>query len=153
MAAAAAALAIADARRKGWRVYGEPIAAGLGVDGSKMYQVGGCPPPPPSFLRADATLPTTQACWCDAAAFVMSPPLRSDPTVKETLMKMLATGELAWCARACVCASECVYVCMCVCVQRVSPACVISVGTDNWCVRRSVSDRRADGAVAARQHV
>jgi dihydropyrimidinase len=68
-----AAEAIANARRKGWRVYGEPIAAGLGVDGSKMWQ----------------------SCWCDAAAYVMSPPLRPDPTVKETLMRMLASGELA----------------------------------------------------------
>lgn len=67
-----AAHAIVRNRQEGTVVYGEPIAAGLGVDG-------------------------TFACSCDwrkAAAFVMSPPLRSDPTVKFELMKLLRTGDL-----------------------------------------------------------
>jgi dihydropyrimidinase len=68
-----AAEAIGNARRLGWRVYGEPIAAGLGVDGTKMWD----------------------KCWCDAAAYVMGPPLRPDPQVKFHLMRMLASGELA----------------------------------------------------------
>eukprot|EP00697_Spironema_sp_BW2_P014910 gnl/Spiro4/555_TR315_c0_g1_i1.p1 gnl/Spiro4/555_TR315_c0_g1~~gnl/Spiro4/555_TR315_c0_g1_i1.p1 ORF type:complete len:519 (+),score=103.84 gnl/Spiro4/555_TR315_c0_g1_i1:26-1558(+) len=60
------------ARSRGQKVFGEPIAAGLGVDGTK--------------------------CWCKdwrtAAAYVMGPPLRPDPTVKEYLMQQLACGML-----------------------------------------------------------
>ena len=58
-------------RKAGKRVYGEPIAAGLGTDGTQL------------FCR----------CWRHAAAHVMGPPLRPDPTVKHYLMDMLATGR------------------------------------------------------------
>jgi dihydropyrimidinase len=68
-----AAEEVRRARRQGWRVYGEPIAAGLGVDGTFACQRD----------------------WRAAAAYVMSPPLRSDPTVKEYLMKLLRVGDLA----------------------------------------------------------
>jgi dihydropyrimidinase len=64
--------AIANARRRGWKVYGEPIAAGLGVDGTHMWHHD----------------------WRHAAGYVMGPPLRPDPTVKDYLMGMLASGEL-----------------------------------------------------------
>jgi dihydropyrimidinase len=68
-----AAHAILEGRNRGVRVYGEPIAAGLGVDGTHMWH----------------------KCWRHAAAYVMGPPLRPDPTVKEYLMKLLSTGELS----------------------------------------------------------
>eukprot|EP01132_Coremiostelium_polycephalum_P005550 gene5550-6912_t len=67
-----AAKVIADARREGKRVFGEPIAAGLGVDGSHMWNHD----------------------WRHAAAFVMGPPLRPDPTTKHALMDYLVTGDL-----------------------------------------------------------
>lgn len=53
--------------------FGEPIAAGLGTDGSQMWH----------------------RCWRHAAAHVMGPPLRPDPTTKEYLMKLLASGDLS----------------------------------------------------------
>jgi dihydropyrimidinase len=68
----AAANVIRDARATGKRVYGEPIAAGLGTDGTHLFH----------------------QCWRHAAAFVMGPPLRPDPTVKGYLMDLLATGDL-----------------------------------------------------------
>jgi dihydropyrimidinase len=67
-----AADAVANARRRGWKVYGEPIAAGLGTDGTKCWHCD----------------------WKIAAMYVMGPPLRPDPTVKDYLMAMLASGEL-----------------------------------------------------------
>jgi dihydropyrimidinase len=67
-----AARAIGNARRLGWRVYGEPTAAGLGTDGNAMWSQD----------------------WAFAAAHVMGPPLRPDPTTKSHLMAMLASGEL-----------------------------------------------------------
>lgn len=63
---------VVKARREGKRVFGEPIAAGLGVDGSHCWHHD----------------------WRHAAAYVMGPPLRPDPTTKEYLMKLLATGDL-----------------------------------------------------------
>jgi len=68
-----AARAILEGRNRGVKVYGEPIAAGLGTDGSHLWH----------------------KCWKHAAAYVMGPPLRPDPTVKEYLMQLLATGELS----------------------------------------------------------
>lgn len=63
---------VAQARKDGIRVFGEPIAAGLGVDGSHCWHHD----------------------WRHAAAYVMGPPLRRDPTTKTHLMKLLASGDL-----------------------------------------------------------
>lgn len=49
-------------------MFGEPIAAGLGVDGSHCWHHD----------------------WRHAAAYVMGPPLRPDPSTKEHLMKLLS---------------------------------------------------------------
>ena len=68
-----AADVLVRARRAGVRCFGEPIAAGLTVDGSKAFDKD----------------------WRTAAAYVMSPPLRSDPTTKDYLMRLLASGDLA----------------------------------------------------------
>uniref|UniRef100_A0A7S4L6I6 dihydropyrimidinase n=1 Tax=Paramoeba aestuarina TaxID=180227 RepID=A0A7S4L6I6_9EUKA len=68
----AAADAVVRARAQGWNVYGEPIAAGLGTDGSHCWHHD----------------------WRHAAAYVMGPPLRNDPTVKRYLMEKLANGDL-----------------------------------------------------------
>lgn len=67
-----AAAEVARARAAGAVAFGEPIAAGLGVDGTHCFH----------------------ADWRHAAAYVMSPPLRPDPTVKVELMRALAAGEL-----------------------------------------------------------
>jgi dihydropyrimidinase len=67
-----AAAAIVQARKDGKLVYGEPIAAGLGTDGHHCWHED----------------------WRHAAAYVMGPPLRSDPDTKLTLMKLLASGDL-----------------------------------------------------------
>lgn len=48
-------------------IFGETLAAGLGVDGSKNHE-----------------------CWHHAAAHIMSPPLRPRKETKEVLMKLLA---------------------------------------------------------------
>jgi dihydropyrimidinase len=49
-------------------VFGEPIAASLGSDGSQYFN----------------------KCWRHAAAHVMSPPLRDDATTGPYLMDLLA---------------------------------------------------------------
>lgn len=67
-----AADVVAAHRKQGHRVFGEPIAAGLGTDGTHMWNHD----------------------WRHAAAYVMGPPLRPDPTTKDYLMDMLASGDL-----------------------------------------------------------
>jgi len=78
------ARAILEGRNRGCKVYGEPIAAGLGVDGSHMYH----------------------KCWKHSSAYVMGPPLRPDPSIKEYLMTLLSTGELS-----CVGTDNCTFSC------------------------------------------
>jgi len=63
---------IADARRRGIVVVGEPIAAGLGTDGTHCFN----------------------KCWRHAAGHIMSPPLRDDPSTPGFLMDLLANGDL-----------------------------------------------------------
>ena len=66
------ALAISDARRRGVVAIGEPIAAGLGADGTNYFN----------------------KCWRHSAAHVMSPPLRDDASTPAFLMDLLANGDL-----------------------------------------------------------
>ncbi|KXJ83498.1 hypothetical protein RP20_CCG005642 [Aedes albopictus] len=72
-----AGIELARARRRynGVGIYGETLAAALGTDGTHY----------------------TDQCWHHAAAHVLSPPLRPDPTTPEFLMKLLAqvTSKLA----------------------------------------------------------
>ena len=63
----AAADVVSAKRRQGHIVYGEPIAAGLGTDGTHYWST----------------------CWRHAAAHVMGPPLRPDPSTPAYLMDML----------------------------------------------------------------
>lgn len=63
---------ISNARRKGSVVIGEPIAAGLGTDGTHYFN----------------------KCWRHSAGHVMSPPLRDDPSTPGYLMDLLANGDL-----------------------------------------------------------
>ncbi|XP_075438617.1 dihydropyrimidinase isoform X2 [Ascaphus truei] len=68
-----AAKVIANARREGKIVFGEPIAAGLGTDGTNYWHQE----------------------WSHAAAHVMGPPLRPDPSTPEYLMNLLANDDLS----------------------------------------------------------
>ncbi|KAK0402651.1 hypothetical protein QR680_016455 [Steinernema hermaphroditum] len=67
-----AAKAIAEHRVKGHVVFGEPIAAGLALDGRGYYDKD----------------------WDKAASLVMSPPLSRDPSTPEALMDLLASDQL-----------------------------------------------------------
>ncbi|KAM3872761.1 LOW QUALITY PROTEIN: dihydropyrimidinase [Diretmus argenteus] len=66
-----AAKVVSNARRSGRVVFGEPIAAGLGTDG------------------------TWHKDWAHAASYVMSPPLRPDPSTPGYLMDLLANDDLS----------------------------------------------------------
>ncbi|XP_046575961.1 dihydropyrimidinase-like isoform X2 [Haliotis rubra] len=63
---------ISAARRKGNIVFGEPIAASLGTDGTHCFN----------------------KCWRHSAGHVMGPPLRPDPTTPDYLMDLLANNDL-----------------------------------------------------------
>jgi len=67
-----AAKIIMEKRKCGSVIFGEPIAAGLGTDGSNYYHT----------------------CWRHAAAHVMAPPLREDVDTPQYLMQLLADGDL-----------------------------------------------------------
>eukprot|EP00092_Neocalanus_flemingeri_P067454 GFUD01082339.1.p1 GENE.GFUD01082339.1~~GFUD01082339.1.p1 ORF type:complete len:548 (+),score=182.41 GFUD01082339.1:85-1728(+) len=67
-----AAKIILEKRKEGSVIFGEPIAASLAVNGSHYYHT----------------------CWRHAAAYVLSPPLREDPTTPGYLMELLASGDL-----------------------------------------------------------
>jgi len=63
---------IAEKRKQGYMVFGEALAAGLGCDGTNYFN----------------------KCWRHAAAHIMSPPLRPDPSTPAHLMDKLSSGNL-----------------------------------------------------------
>ncbi|XP_076450647.1 dihydropyrimidinase-like [Babylonia areolata] len=68
----ASADVVSAARRKGKVVFGEPIAACLGTDGTHQWNT----------------------CWRHAAGYVLGPPLRPDTTTPGYLMDLLANNDL-----------------------------------------------------------
>jgi len=67
-----AADVVSAAKKRGCVAIGEPIAAGLGTNGTHYHN----------------------KCWRHSAAHVMSPPLRDDESTPAYLMDMLANGDL-----------------------------------------------------------
>jgi dihydropyrimidinase len=63
---------VRSAKKRGIVVFGEPIAASLGTDGTHYWH----------------------KCWRHAAGYVMGPPLRPDTTTPAYLMDLLANGDM-----------------------------------------------------------